>query len=155
MGLALALSSPAGAASTAGALVASGEAEAPAALEEDDSPKQAPRPVPSGRRSLGFLGWSGVAAMVLGAGALAAGIGVVAYQSRPARCDAGGAGATADCEPAEVTTRPEGWILLGAGAALVTAGLVRVLIDRPKRRRAVAAPTVGPRAAGLTLGVSF
>jgi hypothetical protein len=97
--------------------------------------------------------------MVLGAGSLGTGIGLVVHQSKPEQCDA-----VHDqnddvigeyCYPPEATSRPEGWILLGAGAAIFTAGLIRVLLDRPKRRKTLAAPFVGPSSAGAAVRVRF
>jgi len=121
--------------------------------------RAAAEPTDGERTSLTWLGWSGVVAMVLGAGSLGTGIGLVAYQSKPARCDAvqdqNDAVIGEYCYPPEATTRPEGWILLGAGAAIFTVGLIRVLIDRPKRRRALATPFVGPSSAGAAVRVRF
>lgn len=117
-------------------------------IVEPDMPTALPRP-----RALGRIGWTGVALLVAGAGATAAGGALV------------GVGET--LEPHAATKlrdwKPAGYGLLATGGALLVTGIVLVVVDAVPRARArrsarsspTVAPALGPRHVGVQLGFRF
>ncbi|HET6583734.1 MAG TPA: hypothetical protein VFG69_09805 [Nannocystaceae bacterium] len=113
-----------------------------------DVAPELPRP-----RRLGRLGWTGVALVVAGAGATAAGGALVGVGETP--------------EPDAATKlrdwKPAGYGLLATGGALLVTGIVLVVVDAVPRARArrsggshaMLAPALGRRHAGVQLRFRF
>lgn len=115
-------------------------AAAPAPVVPRDPPVRAPVDAPR-RHRLGQQGIAGVSLLVAGGVAIATGIGLAAA---PPRDDA-------DDPRYDVTTRPAGWAVLGAGAAVATVGAVLVGLDRHRAKRPRLA--VGRHGGSLLVGV--
>jgi hypothetical protein len=99
------------------------------------------------RAGLGPLGKAGAALVPVGAAAAIAGAVLVAL---PAKVDQ-------DDPLYEIDYRPPGAATLAAGGAVLVAGVVLLVVDRRRARpRTTAlAPTLGPRAAGLSWSGRF
>ena len=106
------------------------------------SPTEGDRP-----GALGVLGKTGAAFIALGAAGAAAGAVMVAL---PAKVDP-------DDPLHETTYRPPGIATLAAGGAVLVTGIVLLVVDRRSARRRTTAlvPTLGPSAAGMTVGMTW
>ena len=120
-------------------------AEAAAAAAPASEPEPAPaEPPDEPRRRLGALGWVGIAGLGLGAGSLAAG-GVLASRAPAPFPDEPRMDVLRDM-------RPPGYAMLAVGGALLVTGVVLLVVDRRRARRARQAATIPARGASPRLG---